>query len=225
MLNEIRKHLHTNIARYTNIFNLSSENVQLTLNKNVVNTQLVGEYTLTDTQEHTHFSKMCIEQTFNFIDNKAEADCFFSKEDLQMQAVAKKINIGTAINTDIAERTLLEQSSNFIIVALGNMQAKKQYKGDTYSTITYNISIFTRVGKTEVENLGCKTIDMLFLNSMADYPKCKELNFLGIGNRYYADNSMILEYLFTVTEKLDFSDIILNQLKSFDYNLEIGVNQ
>ena len=230
MLETLAKHIKTNIAQYTQMFDTYTQNVEAyTKNNLIYGTELNGEYTLSGGTDGVA-SKSCINQTFNFANGQTEADCYFGDDEISHSLVAHKVNVGTAIRKDFALEIITdEKMGNCIIIYLAGTRADENLKHsisqDLSLKVGYRLGVMFKIDINQMEQLGCTNADVFFVNSVIGAKKenTSLVQFVGVNDRFFAGKSYVVDYEFAYEDIMLFDDIIRDRLKHFDSQMQIKI--
>lgn len=232
MLEILQKHIKTNMAQYTNIFNLETMSITAHTQFNEIkDTGLNGEYTLSTGLDTEISSNGCINDTFNFTGGNTTTGCFFGDDIKTHTLNAQKVNVGTAIKKELAIAMIIDEKiPNCIIVYLDSMRnAGQGFNGsiceDLTLSVEYNIGVMFKVDARQMENIGCVNTDSVFINSVLGAKKKTStlIRFDSVGDRFYAGKYYCVDYKFNYKDTMNINDIIIQRVKNFNktFNLEI----
>ena len=231
MFDKIQKHIKTNIAQDTQLFDVDTQNISAdTQNNRVFNTGLDGEYTLSDSVDGVA-SKCCINQTFVFENGEVVTDCYFGDEIVTHKLTAHKVNVGSAITRELALQMMLdEKTGNCIIVYLNgthNISTKEKYtvSEDLSIKVKYSLGVLVKVNAKQMQKIGCTNTDIVFINSVLGIKKdtSSMIQFESVSDRFFAGEFYCLDLNFSYIDLMVYDDIIKSRLKHFDANLEIKI--
>lgn len=233
MLEILQKHIKTNIAQYTQLFDIDTQNISLDTQSNQIsNAGLDGEYTLSEATEGTA-SVGCLNQTLDFVGGAVGTDCFFGNDVVTHNLVAHKVNVGTAIKRDIAmEMVIDEKIGNSIIVYLNSTRnstegkRKNTISEDLSIKVNYTLGVMFKIDASQMESIGCVNTDVVFINSVLGAGKQSStlIQFDSVVDRFFAGKSYVVDYEFSYEDIMLFDDIIKDRVKHFDTvfdNLEL----
>ena len=232
MLNTIVKHIKTNIAQHTHLFDISTESglVQTRKDKIIVpcgESCLEGEYTLSGADLGIA-SAGCMNDTHFFVGGVATADCFFGDTIANHNNIeVRKLNVGHAFRREVALEAIIDtKSGNSIIVYVGSANSlSDRYiysdSEDMNFKVGYTIGVFFKVNIEQIEELGCTDYDKLFINSVIGARKegTTLVKFNNVIDRFYAGESYVVDMEFSYIDEMFMDESFLNGLKHFDATL------
>lgn len=237
MLNVIVKHIKTNIAQHTYLFDLSLVERVFITDENKIHAPVFferGEYTLSGAGSGIA-SAGCINSTHIFggdpVFPHADTDCFFGDIFVEYNLEARKINVGDAFKREVALKAIIDTTSgNSIIVYVGNANSlSDQYhysdSEDMNFKVGYTIGVMFKVNVKQIEELGCADYDKLFINSVIGARKegTSLVKFNNVIERFYAGDSYVVDIEFSYIDEMFMEDSFLNGLKHFDATLDLDI--
>lgn len=224
MLNAIVKHIKTNIAQHTYLFDISIQNVIAITHNNVIEVNgLDGEHTLSGADSGIA-SAGCINDTYFFDNGQVVTDCFFGDDVTNHNIEARKLNVGHAFKRDVALQAIIDTKlDNGIIVYVGSASAlSDQHLGteseDMALKVGYTIGVMFKANAEQIKELGCTDYDKLFINSVIGARKegTSLVKFNNVIDRFYAGESYVVDIEFSYIDQMFMEDSFLNGLKHFD---------
>lgn len=224
MLKIVQKHIKTNVAQFTDLFDISTQNVEVITQNNLINcVGLDGEYTLTKATDG-YASKGCLNDTIVFTNGlHTSQDCFFGNEETTHNLIAKKINVGTAISRDLALEMILDKKvKNCIIVYLDTLsnngtEIKTSLSQDMTLKLNYKIGVIFKIKAKDLENIGCVNTDIGFISSVLGIGSFTSslLQFVGLNDRFFAGENYCVDFGFEYNDIVYFDKTIQDRLKHF----------
>lgn len=224
MLKIVQKHIKTNIAQLTDLFDISTQNVEVVTQNNLIKcVNLDGEYTLTKAIDD-YASKGCLNDTIIF-DNGVHTseECYFGRDEVIHNLVAKKINVGTAISRDLALEMILDKKiGNCIIVYLDTLsnngtEIKTSISQDMTLKLTYKLGVVFKVNSKALNSIGCVNTDVGFISSVLGIGSFTSslLQFVGLNDRFFAGENYCVDFGFEYNDIVYFDKTIQDRLKHF----------
>lgn len=232
MINILQKHIKTTIAQYTQLFNIDTQNITANLNSNIITVADLddGEWTLSGAVDGIA-SKGCINNTFDFVNGSVTTDNFLGNENTEMELVAQKVNVGTAIAREIVLEMIKDTKlGNFIVVYANTAQNTSQETPKTISEslntkVTYTVGVVFKISIAQMEAIGCSNTDIVFIKSVLGVGKetGSLIKFESLKNRFFAGNDYVVEFEFSYEDILDLDDTIISRLQHFDSDINLTV--
>ena len=223
MITLLEKVVKTNLAQFTNIFDLVSQPSILQVQSNIIQgpQDLDSEWTVRGS-ELTMANEACVNSTFEFIEGRAEAVCYFGDELVDVNVELAKLNVGSAVNRDMAVKLAGEDKPNNRVIiyanAVTNDRKASKLGQDLNIVLEYQIGIMYMIDAEQMKALGCTSLDNTLIPiPLGVHGECTSiLNFQKVGERQFVGKFYVVEYLYSYTKTLEINDIILNRVKSFD---------
>lgn len=232
MINILEKHIKTTIAQYTQLFNIETRSITANLNSNVITVADLddGEWTLSGAVDGIA-SKGCINDTFDFENGSVTTDNFLGNENTQMDLIAQKVNVGTAIAREIVLEMVKDtKAGNFVVVYANTAQNTSQETPESISeslntTVTYTVGVVFKISIAQMEAIGCNNTDIVFIKSVLGVGKSTGtlIKFESLKSRFFAGNDYVVEFEFSYEDILDLDDIIISRLQHFDSDINLTV--
>lgn len=230
MLNAIVKHIKTNIAQHTHLFDTSRFITNATLQNNEISINVGSgfqESTLANVIDLSIASAGCVNDTHHFINGNATTDCFFGDESSIHSVEVATLNVGHAFKRDVALEAIMDtKSGNIIVVYVGSASAlSDQYlysdSEDMNFKVGYTIGVFFKINTIQIQELGCADYDKLFINSVIGARKTGTslVKFNNVIDRFFAGDSYVVDMEFSYIDEMFMEDSFLNGLKHFDATL------
>ncbi len=224
MINQVRTRVISYIAQHTQLFDLSSIDVNVHTQSNIITANgLVGEYTLSGATDDVATSA-CLNDTHIFdASGKVVTHHFFGAEEKVWPMQARKLNIGTAFKREVAEEIMRsDESGNLAIVYAGNTintRTGKKYSDSMDMSIKANrtLGVMFKVLATQIDELGCTEYDKLFINSVVGSSQegTSLVGFESIVDRFYAGRFYVVDILFSYSDSMFMDKAFLDRVKSF----------
>ena len=224
MINQVRTRVISYIAQHTQLFDLSSIDVNVRTQSNIITASgLVGEYTLSGATDDVATSA-CLNDTHIFDESgKVVTDYFFGAEEKVWPVQARKLNVGTAFKREVAEEIMRsDESGNLAIVYAGettNTRTGKKYSESMDMSIKANrtLGVMFKVLATQIDELGCTEYDKLFINSVvgASQEGTSLVGFESIVDRFYAGRYYVVDMKFSYSDSMFMNKAFLDRVKSF----------
>ena len=224
MTDLLKKHIKTNIAQFTQLFDIDTQNVSADTQNNVITIAgLDGEYTLSGGIDGTA-SKGCVNQTFDFVNGSVVTDCYFGDTQSSVNLIAHKVNVGVSITRELAQEMILDEKvENSIIVYIDSMRNATQKTNRSISEdlslkVSYSLGVMFKIDAQQMESIGCVNTDVVFINSVLGTKKqtSSMIKFNSVVSRFFAGRNYIVDYDFTYEDVMLFDDIIKERVKHFD---------
>lgn len=225
MIDLLQKHIKTNIAQYTHLFNIETQSITATLNSNIIsNTGLSdGEWTLSGAVDGVA-SKGVINSTYEFEGGQVNVDNFLGKDNLQMDLIAQKVNVGTAIARDAVLQMVKDKKvGNCIIVYSDTARnisksSPSKISENTAVNVLYTIGVLFKIEATQMESIGCTNTDIVFIRSVLGIGKDTGtlIKFENVKSRFFAGNDYCVEFEFSYEDIMELDDTIIDRLKHYD---------
>jgi len=224
MTDLLKQHIKTNIAQFTQLFDIDTQNVSADTQNNVISiTGLDGEYTLSGGVDGTA-SKSCINSTFDFVNGSVVTECYFGDTQNSINLIAHKVNVGVAITRELAQEMILDEKvGNSIIVYIDRMRnatekTNRSISEDLSLKVSYSLGVMFKIDAQQMESIGCVNTDIVFINSVLGTKKQTSslIKFNSVVSRFFAGKNYIVDYDFTYEDVLSFDDIIRERVKHFD---------
>lgn len=216
------KHIKTNIAQFTQLFNIEQQNVTAQTESNKIHIQTSGEWTISGGGEGVATSS-CLNGTYTFENNEVTTDCYFG-DPHDHQVVIQKVNVGSAVSRDAALQIMTDtKTENAIIVYLDTSKGSTKGSSDYTTSIHYTLGVMYRIETEQLQELGCEEMDAVFVNSCLGVKACDttKLSFGGVTARFKAGKHTVFDYQFSYVKTLEINDIIKERLRGFDATLNI----
>lgn len=232
MIELLNKHIKTNVAQFTQLFDVETQSVLATTQKNVIFIEgLNGEYTLSGGVDGIA-SKGCINDTYNFVDGRVETDCYFGDTQNSVKLIAHKVNVGVAITRELAHEMILDEKvGNGIIIYIGSMRNATQTTNMSISEdltlkVSYTIGVMFKINTQQMKEIGCINADIAFINSVLGVKSKTSslIKFNSVVSRFFSGRNYIVEYDFTYEDIMLFNDIIIRRIKQFDAQCSLQIN-
>ena len=224
MTDLLKKHIKTNIAQFTQLFNIETQNVSAVLQNNVINIPgLNGEYTLSGGIDGIA-SKGCINQTYEFVNGSVVTDCYFGDTQSNINLIAHKVNVGVAITRELAQEMIIDEKvGNSIIIYIDSMRNATQKTNRSISEdlsikVNYSLGVMFKIDAQQMESIGCVNTDVVFVNSVLGTKNqtSSMIKFNSVVSRFFAGRNYVVDYDFTYEDVLLFNDIIRERVSHFD---------
>ncbi len=232
MINILEKHIKTTIAQYTQLFNIETRSITANLKSNVITVADLddGEWTLSGAVDGI-VSKGCINDTFDFENGSVTTDNFLGNENTQMDLIAQKVNVGTAIAREIVLEMVKDtKAGNFVVVYANTAQNTSQETPKSISeslntTVTYTVGVVFKISIAQMEAIGCNNTDIVFIKSVLGVGKSTGtlIKFESLKSRFFAGNDYVVEFEFSYEDILDLDDTIISRLQHFDSDINLTV--
>jgi len=233
MISILQKHIKTTIAQTTQMFNLETQNITANLNSNIIsNTGLDdGEWTLSEAVDGVA-SKGCVNDTFEFIGGLVTTDNFLGNDNLEVNLVAQKVNVGTAIARELAVEMLKDTKTPNSIIIYTN--TANNTSTDTITSLSedftlnvrYTIGVIFKIKASDMESIGCINTDVAFIRSVIGIGKNTGtmIKFESLKSRFYVGDDYCVEFEFSYEDIMDLDDTIISRLQHFDSELSLTTN-
>lgn len=231
MIELIIKNIKANIAQYTTLFDLTTENKNCTAQSNTLTIAGLGtgRFVLSGGINDIA-SSGCFNTIHDFQNDVATTDCFFGTDPVIIPCEVHTVNVGEALTRQFALEKMSDiKTPNVIIVYWKNTENTVGTYNDTISQdtntkIKVDFGVMFRVLADDIQSVGgCDVLDKAYVQSVIETKVTNDsatlVRFDNIGDRFYTGKYLVVDINFSYVEDMELNDIILERAKYFDSKL------
>lgn len=231
MLNDIVKRIKVNIAQYTQLFNISTQQLEVTTQSNTISASIPdGEYVLSGAVDNGVCSSYCVNDIHTFKNGVATTRNFMGNVASTQNVNFNIVNVGTALNGSLAfEAVNDKKTGNSIIVFWKDTSnTKNNYNESISQDLTQKfrtqIGIICKIKVNDKNTLSdddCFVLDEVLANCVIDTEdKDKTLiRFDSIVQRFYSNEFYCVELAFSFEKEIRTNEEIINRLRNFEASI------
>lgn len=231
MLNDIVERIKVNIAQYTQLFNISTQQLEITTQSNTISASIPdGEYVLSGAIDNGVCSSYCVNDIHTFENGVATTDSFMGDAATTQNVNFNIVNVGTALNNSLAIETVNDKKTgNSIIVFWKDTSNTKNTYNDSVSQdltqrFRTQIGIICKIkvnDKNTLSDNDCFVLDEVLANCVIDTEdKDKTLiRFDSIIQRFYSNEFYCVELAFSFEKEIRTNEEIIKRLKNFEASI------